>query len=70
MRWNRQTHFRLAAIGLGVAMAFAPKAAAAGANPMADISPSEIAADQAAELRVDAVGGHATALPAVVSIVM
>jgi hypothetical protein len=65
MRWNRQTHFRLAAIGLGVAMAFAPKAAAAGANPMADISPSEIAADQAAELRVDAVGGHATALPAV-----
>ena len=65
MRWNRQTHFRLAAIGLGVAMAFAQKAAAAGANPMADISPSEIALDQAAELRVDAAGGHAPALPAV-----
>ena len=65
MRWNRQTHFRLAAIGLGVAMAFGQKAAAAGANPTAEISPSEIALDQAAELRVDAAGGHAPALPAV-----
>jgi len=65
MRWNRQTHFRLAAIGLGVAMAFGQKAAAAGGNPTAEISPSEIALDQAAELRVDAAGGHAPALPAV-----
>ncbi|MGO9290153.1 MAG: BatD family protein [Polyangia bacterium] len=65
MRWNKQARFRLAAIGLGVAMAFGQKAAAAGANPMADISPSEIALDQAAELRVDAAGGHAPALPAV-----
>ena len=65
MRWNRHTHFSPAAIGLGVAMAFGQKAAAAGANPMADISPSEIALDQAAELRIDAAGGHAPALPAV-----
>ena len=65
MRWNRQTRFSLAAIGLGMAMVFGQKAAAAGANPMADISPSEIALDQAAELRVDAAGGHAPALPAV-----
>jgi hypothetical protein len=46
-------------------MAFAQKADAAGANPMADISPSEIALDQAAELRVDAAGGHEPALPSV-----
>jgi hypothetical protein len=65
MRWNKRTRFRLAAIGLGVAMAFAQKADAAGANPMADISPSEIALDQAAELRVDAAGGHEPALPSV-----
>jgi hypothetical protein len=65
MRWNKQTRFSLAAIGLGMAMAFGQKAAAAGANPMADMSPSEIALDQAAELRIDAAGGRAPALPSV-----
>ncbi len=53
MHTNGRKHILLAAIGLGVVMALGRGAAAAGAQPTAEISPAQIALDQTAELRID-----------------
>ncbi len=63
MQSNKHAHLKLAAIGLGTLLALGRNAAAAGAEATAEISPSQIALDEAAELRVAAADGSQPALP-------
>jgi hypothetical protein len=63
MQPNKHAHFKLAAIGLGALLALGRNASAAGAEATAAISPSQIALDQAAELRVAAADDGEPALP-------
>jgi hypothetical protein len=65
MQPNKHAHVKLAAIGLGAFLALGRSAVASGAEAMAEISPSQIALDQAAELRVAAAAGSQPALPRV-----
>ena len=63
MHTKGQQHIKLGVIGLAALMALGRVAAAADAEPTAGISPSQIALDQAAELRIDESVGGKTALP-------
>jgi hypothetical protein len=65
MQSNKQAHFKLAAIGVGALLALGGSAAASGAEATAEISPSQIALDQAAELRVAAGDDGRPAVPLV-----
>ncbi|HEY5281476.1 MAG TPA: BatD family protein, partial [Polyangia bacterium] len=63
MQPNKHAHLKLAAIGLGAFLALGGRAVASGAEATAEISPSQIALDQAAELRVAVADGSHPALP-------
>ena len=63
MQPNKPAHLKLATIGLGALLALGRSAIASGAEATAEISPSQIALDQAAELRVAAGDGGHVALP-------
>jgi hypothetical protein len=63
MQWNKHAHLKLAAIGLGALLALGRSGPAAGAEATAEISPSQIALDQVAELRVAVADGSRPALP-------
>jgi hypothetical protein len=65
MHTNGQKHVKLAVVGLAAVMTLGPGAVAAVAGPNAEISPSQIALDQAAELRVDESADGKTAPPQV-----
>lgn len=63
MQPKKHAHVKLAAIGLGAFLALGRSAIAAGSEATAEISPSQIALDQAAELRVAAGDGKQPAPP-------
>ena len=54
MQSNKHAHSKLTAIGVGALLVLGSSAVASGAEATAEISPSQIALDQAAELRVAA----------------
>ncbi|HEY5281919.1 MAG TPA: BatD family protein [Polyangia bacterium] len=62
MQSNKHAHFKLAAVGVGALLVLGSSAIAAGADSTAEISPSQIALDQAAELRVAVADGSRPAL--------
>jgi len=63
MQPNKHDHFKLAAVGLGALLVLGRSAIASGTEATAEISPSQIALDQAAELRVAGADGSQPALP-------
>ncbi len=63
MQPNKHAYVKVAAIGVGAYLVLGRSAIASGAESTAEISPSQIALDQAAELRVAAGDGSQPALP-------